>query len=312
MEEFLYVEKYRPKTVSDTILPEKLKSVFQKFVEQKNVPNLILSGRAGVGKTTIARAMLEEIGCDYIIINGSLNAQIDRLRTDIANFASTTSFVGGRKYVIIDEADYMSATHTQPALRNFIEEFSANCGFIMTCNFKNRIIEPLHSRCSVIDFSIPKEEIPKLAACFWKRTCHILDKEGVQYDPKVVAEFINSHFPDWRRCLNELQRYSSMGKIDSSILAAKSNDNIDVLVGYLKNKNFTDMRKWVSDNSDVDSTELYRKLYDILPTKIKSTSSVSDAIIILAEYQFKEAFVANSVINRVACLSILMAEVDWK
>jgi|TARA_R110000796_G_scaffold65186_6_gene150780 DNA polymerase III delta prime subunit len=312
LNDFLWVEKYRPKTVQDTILTPELKATFQQFVDQKNVPNLMLTGRAGVGKTTVAKAMLGEIGADYITINGSMNGNIDTLRIDISNFASSISFTGGRKYVILDEADYLNPNSTQPALRNFMEEFSNNCGFILTCNFKNRIIEPLHSRCSIVDFTLPSAQKPKLASQFFKRTCGILDGEGIQYDPKSVAEFIQIYFPDWRRCLNELQRYASTGKIDAGILANKSDDSINTLINFMKEKKFTELRKWVAENTDIDSAVLYRQLYDILPQKIRSTQSVASAIIILAEYQYKEAFVANSEINRVAALATLMAEADWK
>ncbi len=313
MEEFLWVQKYRPRTVADTILPKDLKDTFQKFVDDKNVPNLLLSGRAGVGKTTIARAMLDELGADYIVINGSMNGNIDTLRVDIQNFASTVSFTGGRKYVILDEADYLNANSTQPALRNFMEEFSKNCGFILTCNFANRIIEPLHSRCSVVNFNINASYRPKLAAQFFKRTLGILDAENVQYDQKAVAELINTYFPDWRRVLNELQRYSATGKIDAGILRNKGAESIEQLIGLLKEKRFSDVRKWIGENSDVDSATLYRSLYDIIPTKIASTSSVANAIIILAEYEYKEAFVANPEINRAAAMATLMAELtDWK
>jgi DNA polymerase III delta prime subunit len=311
-EEFLFVERYRPKRVQDSILPESLKKTFQQFVDQSNIPNLILTGRAGVGKTTVAKAMLEEIDADYIVINGSMNGNIDTLRVEIANFASTVSFSGGRKYVILDEADYLNPNSTQPALRNFMEEFSSNCGFILTCNFKNRIIEPLHSRCSVIEFNIPKDEKQSIAALFFKRVCGILEAEDVEYDKQAVAKLLQTYFPDWRRVLNELQRYSATGRIDSGILANKSSDNISALIQMMKDKRFTDVRKWVNDNSDIDSTVLYRSLYDILPEKLSSTASVADSIIILAEYQYKEAFVANSEINRVAALATLMAEADWK
>ena len=311
-EDFLWVEKYRPKTIAETILPEDLKKTFQQFVDQKNVPNLLLTGRAGVGKTTVAKAMLNELESDYITINGSMNGNIDTLRVEIANLASSISFSGGRKYVILDEADYLNPNSTQPALRNFMEEFSNNCGFILTCNFKNRIIEPLHSRCSVVEFNITKSDRPKMATQFFKRTCNILEGEGVAYDQKAVAEVIQKHFPDWRRVLNELQRYSATGKIDSGILASSNLDNMSVLLDHLKNKNFTEMRKWVGENIDMDSAALYQALYDILPTKIKSTVSIAGAIITLAEYQYKEAFVANSEINRVAALSVLMSELDWK
>lgn len=312
LEEFLWVQKYRPKTVQETILPNELKSTFQEFVDSKNVPNLLLTGRAGVGKTTIAMAMLDQIGADYITINGSMEGNIDTLRVKIQNFASTVSFSGGRKYVILDEADYLNANSTQPALRNFMEEFSKNCGFILTCNFKNRIIEPLHSRCSVVDFNIRTKDKPKLASQFFKRVCGILDIENVEYDQKAVAEMVQTHFPDWRRVLNELQRYSATGKIDAGILANHSSDNFEQLFGLLKDKNFTETRKWVGQNTDVDSAILYRTLYDELPTRLKTTQNVADAIIILAEYQYKEAFVANSEINRVAALATLMAECDWK
>ena len=312
MNEFLWVEKYRPKVVQETILPEGLKATFQQFVDQDNVPNLLLSGRAGVGKTTIAKAMLESMGSDYIIINGSMNGNIDTLRIEISNFASSVSFAGGRKYVILDEADYLNPNSTQPALRNFMEEYSKNCGFILTCNFKNRIIEPLHSRCSVIEFNIPNGEKAQMAQQFYKRVCHILNEEGVKYDNKAVASMVQSHFPDWRRCLNELQRYSATGSIDSGILKNQSVDNIEKLLKLMKDKNFTEVRKWVAVNNDIDSSALYRYLYDILPTKLKSTQSIADVIIILAEYQYKEAFVANPEINRVAALATIMAEADWK
>ena len=308
---FLWVEKYRPQTVQDTILPDELKKTFQQFVDQKNVPNLLLTGRAGIGKTTIAKAMLEQIGSDYITINGSMNGNIDTLRYEISNFASSVSFTGGRKYVILDEADYLNPNSTQPALRNFMEEFSKNCGFIMTCNFKNRIIEPLHSRCSVVEFAINKGDKPKLASQFFKRVCTILNDEGVTYDQKTVAELVQIYFPDQRRVLNELQRYATTGNIDTGILANKSGDNISSLIQLMKDKDFTSTRKWVAENVDVDSAVLYRQLYDILPSKVKTTQSIADAIIILAEYQYKEAFVANTEINRVAALATLMAEVEW-
>lgn len=310
--EFIWVEKYRPKKVSDTILPNELKQTFQQFVDNNNIPNLLLAGRAGVGKTTIAKAMLEEIGADYIVINGSMNGNIDTLRVEISNFASTVSFTGGRKYVILDEADYLNANSTQPALRNFMEEFSNNCGFILTCNFKNRIIDPLHSRCSVVEFKIPNKEKAQIAGSFFKRVSNILEGENVEFDKQTVAEMVKNHFPDWRRVLNELQRYSATGRIDAGILTNKTDASYDNLFSLLKQKNFTEVRKWVGENSDIDSTNLYRKMYDILPTKVKSTQSVANAIIILAEYQYKEAFVADSEINRVAALSTIMAECDWK
>ena len=313
VKDFLWVEKYRPKTISDTILPDEVKAMFQQFVDDKNVPNLLLCGRAGVGKTTVAKAMLEEIGADYIVLNGSNEGRkIDTLRYELTNFASTVSFSGGRKYVVIDEADYLNADSVQPALRNFMEQFSSNCGFIFTCNFKNKIIEPLHSRCSVIDFNIPTEVKPKLAGKFYKRILSILDSEGIEYNEKAVAGLIQYYFPDWRRVLNELQRYAGTGRIDEGVLTSKSSDNIDSLISHLKNKKFSEMRKWVAQNVDVDSASLYRQLYDVLPDCASDTTSVAHGIIILAEYQYKEAFVANSEINRVAALATLMAEVNFK
>ena len=311
-EDFLWVEKYRPQTVQDTILPQELKDTFQQFVDQNNVPNLLLTGRAGVGKTTIAKAMLNEIGADYITINGSMNGNIDTLRYEIQNFASTVSFSGGRKYVILDEADYLNANSTQPALRNFMEEFSGNCGFILTCNFKNKIIEPLHSRCSVVEFTISNKDKPKIASQFFKRICGILDKEGITYDQKAIAQMVQLYFPDWRRTLNELQRYSAVGNIDAGILANRSNGNMNSLIELMKESDFTGVRKWVAENNDVESSVLYRSLYDILPTKIKSTTAVAEAIVTLAQYQYQEAFVANPEINRVAALATIMAEADWK
>ena len=253
-DEFLYVEKYRPKKVSDTILPIELKKTFQQFVDNGNIPNLLLCGSAGVGKTTIAKAMLEELGADYIVINGSDEGRlIDTLRTKIKTFASSMSFSGGRKYVILDEADYLTAEFVQPALRNFMEEYSSNCGFIFTCNFVNKIIPPLHSRCSVIEFKIPKSEKPVMANQFFKRVSSILNKEGIEYEPKVIAELINKYFPDNRRILNEIQRYSATGKIDSGILANQVDSNLNPLMTAMKNKEFNSVRKWVAQNSDSDS-----------------------------------------------------------
>jgi DNA polymerase III delta prime subunit len=313
MEDFLWPQKYRPKTVADTILPKQLKQTFQTFVDNKNVPNLILSGGAGVGKTTVAKAMLEELGCDYLLINGSLNGNIDTLRNDIANFAGTVSFTGGRKYVILDEADYLGG-NVQAALRNFMEEYSKNCGFILTCNFPNKIIQPLHSRCSVIQFDIATADKPRLAGQFFKRVIEILNLENVIFNEETVARTIEKYFPDWRRVLNELQRYSATGKIDEvSMSASASAAPIEELVELIKAKSFNDARKWVSSHSDIDTSALFRGLYNILPTKIKSTSSLAEAIIVLAEYEYKEAFVANPEINRVAAIATLMATVtEWK
>lgn len=313
MDDIIWAEKYRPKTIAETILPEKIKSTFQQFVNKKNVPNLLLTGRAGIGKTTVAKAMLNEIGANFIVINGSMNGNIDTLRNEILNFASTVSFIPGvRKYVILDEADYLNAQSTQPALRNFMEEFSKNCGFILTCNYKNRIIEPLHSRCSVVDFTIESENKPKLALEFFKRTCEILTKEKIKFDERAVSEVITEHFPDWRRVLNELQLYSATGVIDTGILANISDESMTILFDAMKKKDFTVVRKWVADHADMDSAVLYKKLYDKLTPILKSNSASAAAIIIMAEYQYKEAFVANSEINRVACLATIMVEADWK
>ena len=308
--DFLWTEVYRPRKIEDCILPESLKSTFSEFVKQGNIPNLLLTGSQGTGKTTVARAMCEELGLDYIEINGSMNGGIDTLRTEIKNFASTISFTGTRKMVILDEADYLNAQSTQPALRNFMEEFSKNCGFILTCNFKNRIIEPLHSRCSVIEFKIPSSQKPKLAAQFHKRACGILEQEGVEFDKAVVAEVVTKHFPDWRRVLNELQRYSATGKIDSGILANLGEENFKGLVDLLKNKRFNDMRKWVSENLDTEPTAFFRKFYDMASTYMKP-NSIPQLVLLLGRYQYQSAFVADQEINTVAFLTEVMVEAEW-
>ena len=310
-DEFLWVEKYRPATVSDCILPSELKETFQQFVDQDNIPNLLLSGTAGVGKTSIAKAMLNEMGCDSIIINGSMKGNIDTLRTEIQQYASTVSLAGGRKYVILDEADYLNPQSTQPALRNFMEEFSRNCGFILTCNFVNRIIDPLQSRCSVINFSIPKDEKPKMAADFYKRVKMILENENVQYDNKVVAEIIKRHFPDFRKVLNELQRYGASGTIDSGILARISDLSIDELITSLKDRKFPEMRNWVANNIDNDPETIYRKLYDQASQYVVDTS-IPKLVLIIADYQYKNAFVADHEVNMVACLTEVMLECEFK
>jgi len=311
-EDFLWVEKYRPKTIAETILPEELKAVFQQFVDQKNIPNLILSGSAGVGKTTVARAMLEQLGADYIVINGSMNGNIDTLRNEILNFASSVSLYGGRKYVILDEADYLNANSTQPALRNFMEEFSRNCGFILTCNFKNRIIEPLHSRCSVIDFKISKKDMGKLAMQFMKRVVGILDVESITYDKAVVAEVIQKHFPDWRRVLNELQRYSSTGTIDSGILANMQETSIKDLISLMRDKNYTEIRKWVKNNLDSDVNDLYRQFYDVATTDYMQPSDVPALVVLIAKYQYQNAFAANIEINFMAFIAEVLGNCDFK
>jgi len=309
-DEFLWVEKYRPKTIKDTILPAGMKKTFQEFVDNGEIPNLLLSGTQGTGKTTVARALCEEIGADYIVINGSMNGGIDTLRNDIKNFASTVSLGGGRKVVILDEADYLNPQSTQPALRGFIEEFSKNCSFILTCNFKNRIIAPLHSRCSVIDFKIDNSEKPKLAGQFFKRVLEILKSEEVTGNDKVVVELVTRHFPDNRRILNELQRYGASGTIDEGILSVTTDANIKILMTELKAKNFKEVRKWVALNIDNDPVQLYRSLYDSASTYI-AARSIPQLVVTIADYQYKSAFVADQEINLVACLTELMVECDY-
>ena len=311
MDTFLWVEQYRPKTVDDCILPQSLKNTFKEFVANGNVPNVILSGGPGVGKTTIAKAVLEELGATYMMINGSEESGIDVLRTKIKNFASTVSLEGGRKYLILDEADYLNPQSTQPALRGFMEEFHNNCGFILTCNYKNRLIEPLHSRCSVVDFNIPKSEKPQLAMDFMNRLEIILNDEQIYYDKKVLIEVIQRHFPDWRRILNELQRYSVSGRIDAGILTDIAEINIKELMNYMKKKEFTNVRKWVVNNLDMDAVRLYRSIYDSLYNFLDPTS-IPHVVVILAEYQHKGAFVADQEINTLACLTEIMARAKFK
>jgi|TARA_R110000744_G_scaffold86535_10_gene169111 DNA polymerase III delta prime subunit len=311
LEEYLWVEKYRPKTVSDTILPKSLKETFQQFVDSKNVPNLLLTGTAGVGKTTIAKAMLEELGADYIVINGSDEGRlIDTLRTKIKGFASSMSLAGGRKYVILDEADYLNAETVQPALRNFMEEYSANCGFIMTCNFSNKLIEPLRSRCSVVEFKMTASDKPKLAGEFFKRVSNILTEQGVEFDRATVAEVVKKHFPDNRRVLNELQRYSATGKIDAGILVNLSDVNMKTLMASLKAKEFSKIRKWVAQNIDGDTTQVFRSIYDNASEYVKP-NSVPQVVVTLADYQYKAAFAADAEINMMAMLTELMIDCEW-
>ena len=309
--EVLWVEKYRPQCIEDTILPDQMKETFRKFVKDGSVPNLLLTGGPGVGKTTVAKAMLEELGCDYIVKNGSLNVNIDTLRYDISTFASAVSLTGtGRKYVIFDEADYLNAANVQPALRNFIEEYSSNCGFIFTCNFKNRIIAPLRSRLSEVDFSIDTKEKPQMAMQFFKRVIAILDDQGVEYSKPVVAKVIEKHFPDFRRVLTELQSYAASGKIDEGIFVNLKEESIDEVFKMLKAKQFTDMRKWVAKNSDQDMNEMFRRIYDAMNGKVELRSQAG-FIVTLADYMYKSSLVADQEINMVAFLTEVMIESEY-
>jgi DNA polymerase III delta prime subunit len=309
-DEFIWVEKYRPKTIEDIILPADMKKMFSEFVAQGNLPNMLFNGPPGCGKTTVARALLEELGCDYIIINGSMNGNIDTLRTEIMEFASSVSFTGGRKYVILDEADYLNANSTQPALRNFMEEFSSNCGFILTANTKSRIIKPLWSRTTVVDFKFPKSVLPTLAVQFMKRVKAILAAENIEYDLPVVAELIKKFLPDWRRVLNELQRYSSSGKIDAGILANIHEESVTALIGFVKGKDFTNARKWVAENIDGDAGPVFRTFYDIASEKV-AKGSIPVLVMLLARYQYQAAFAADPEINLAACLAEIMVEVEF-
>ena len=309
-DEFLWVEKYRPKSIDDCILSDGLKKTFREFVENKEIPNLLLTGSGGVGKTTVARALCEQLNTDYILINGSEESGIDVLRNKIKSFASTVSLSGGNKVVILDEADYLNPQSTQPALRGFIEEFSKNCRFILTCNFLNRIITPLHSRTSVIDFKIPNKILPSLADQFLNRVQWILESENIKFEIRIVAELIMKHVPDWRRVLNELQRYSASGIIDIGILTDFSQANIEELAGFLKSKNFGAIRKWVAENLDNDPHVLYRKIYEVLLTKIEPRS-VPDMVLVIADYVYKSAFVVDQEINLLACLTELFGRCQF-
>lgn len=309
--DFLWVEKYRPRTISECILPESLKSTFSEIVENEQIPNMLFTGTAGLGKTTVARAICNQLNLDYILINGSEEGNIDTLRTKIKHFASTVSLGGDLKVVILDEADYLNAQSTQPALRGFIEEFSDNCRFILTCNFKNRIIEPLHSRCSIYEFNTSKKDMQKLCADFFVRTIHILDNEGIAVESKdEIANLIMRYAPDWRRVLNELQRSSIGGKLNISMLQSAS-DQYDDLFEHLKAKDFKKMRKWVSDNMDVDSSVIFRSIYDSMYEKVEP-SSIPQLVLYLADYQYKNAFVADHELNIVACMTEIMANVEFR
>ncbi len=309
-EQFLWVEKYRPKLIEDCVLPEDVKQQFQQFVAKKEIPNLLLSGTAGTGKTTVAKALCNELGCDYIVINGSDEGrQIDTLRTKIRQFASAVSFEGKTKVVILDEADYMNRESVQPALRGFIETFSENCRFIFTCNYSNRLIDPLHSRTTVIDFKLAPSDRPKIAAKFLARMTDILHTEGVQYNDKVLAELLMKHFPDYRRVINELQRYSVSGVIDEGILSNFQEINAKQLLESLRDKDWKKMRQWVANNVDTDPQGIFRQIYDILLQEVKSIPQV---VLLIADYQYKAAFVADQEINLTACLTEIMANVEFK
>ncbi len=311
--DFIWVEKYRPKTIEDCILPESTKKTFQEFLNKGEIPNMLLAGPPGIGKTTVAKALCNELGVDVYVINGSDEGRfLDTVRNNAKNFASTVSLSSDAKHkvVIIDEADN-TGNDVQLLLRAFIEEFAGNCRFIFTCNYKNKIIEPLHSRCAVIDFSIKGKEKTALAGCFFKRLQNILDEERVQYDPKVLAELINKHFPDWRRVLNECQRYAVGGQIDSGILATFSDVAVNDLLQNLKEKNFPEVRKWVVANMDNDTTLLLRRIYDALYSTLEN-NSIPAAVLVLAKYQYQSAFVADQEINMLACLTEIMVECEFK
>ena len=310
-DDFLWVERYRPKKIEDCILPESLSDTFKQIVASGDLHNMLLTGTAGLGKTTVAKALCNELDLDWILINGSEEGNIDTLRSKIKQFASSVSLTGGYKVVILDEADYLNAQSFQPALRGFIEEFSGNCRFILTCNFKNRIIEPLHSRCGVYEFNTNKKMLAELSMQFMKRLTTILEQEGIEYDKKVLAELIIRFAPDWRRVINECQRYSLSGRIDTGILSLLSNSSVNDLIGYLKAKDFKKMRSWVTNNIDTDASSIFRKIYDTMYDTIQP-NSIPRTVLILADYQYKNAFVADHELNVVACLTELMAEVEWK
>lgn len=310
-EEFLWFEKYRPATINDCILPSRLKDMFSNSLASGELQNMLFSGTAGIGKTTVAKALCNELGLDYLVINGSEEGNIDTLRGKIKQFASSVSLQGGYKVVILDEADYLNQQSTQPALRGFIEEFSNNCRFILTCNFKNRIIEPLHSRCTVVDFNIAKKDMPQLLMQFMKRMEYILSTENVTYEKPVLAQLIAKYAPDWRRILNEAQAYSRSGTIDSGILVNISEDNIKKLMSALKDKNFKVARQWVADNIDSEPSSIFRMIYDNMYTYVDK-SSIPQLILILADYQYKNAFVADHELNIVACLVEIMSGVSFQ
>ena len=309
--DFLWVEQYRPKTIDDCILPQSLKTLFTSFIQKGELTNLLFSGTPGIGKTTVAKVICEEMKCDMIMINASEEGGIDVLRNKITNFASTTSLSGGKKVVILDEADYLNPQSTQPAFRGFIEQYHANCRFILTCNFKNRLIPPIHSRFSNIEFKIDSKDKPKLASKLFERAIFILKEQNVAYEEKVVAELIKKYFPDFRKLINELQRYSVSGSIDAGILVNISNENLKTLMTHLKGKDFGNMRKWVVNNLDNDPVRIFRSIYDNLYETL-TPETIPHAVLILADYQYKSPFVADQEVNFVACLTELMSQVKFK
>ena len=309
--DFLWVEEYRPKTIDDCILPQSLKTLFTSFIQKGELSNILLSGPPGIGKTTVAKALCDQLNCDWVMINGSEEGGIDVLRSKIKNFASTVSLSGGKKVVILDEADYLNPQSTQPALRGFIEEFHKNCRFILTCNFKNRLIDPLHSRFSTIEFRINPKDKPKLASKLFERAVYILKEQNVDFDEPILAELIKKHFPDFRKLINELQRYSVSGKIDSGILVNISDENLKTLLSHLKGKDFTEMRKWVVQNLDNDPVKIFRRIYDSMYEHLQP-ATIPHAVLIIADYQYKSAFVADQEVNLVACLTELMSQVKFK
>jgi len=305
----IWSEIYRPHTIADCIIPDELKKIFQSYVDKKEIPHLLLCGRAGTGKTSVAKALCDQVGCDYLVINGSDESGIDTFRMKVKNFASSMSLRGGKKVIIIDEADHLNPNSTQPAMRAAMEEFAHNCTIIMTCNYVSRIIEPLQSRCAVVEFKIHKAVKPKMALAYMKRIVEILKIENVKFESAAVAEVVKKFFPDFRRTLNELQHYSAVGKIDEGIIVAFSNVSIKDLIVSLRNQNFSDMRKWVAENHD-DHTVIFRKIYDSM-YEFMEKSTIPNAVVILAKYQYQSAFVADQELNLVACLTEIMCEVKF-
>ena len=312
IDQFLWVEKYRPSSINECVLPKELKEKFKKYVKDENIPNLILSGPSGIGKTSVARAMINEIGCQFYMINASLYGNIDTLRNEIQQFSSSISMDGKRKYVILDEADYLNPNSFQPALRAFMEEFSKATGFILTCNYKSKLIEALHSRCPVIDFNVPKNEFKNVAVQIFERIQYILNSEKITYDKKILLEIIKKFFPDFRRIVGELQLYGqATGNIDSGILSNLTESRLSELINHMKNKDFTSVREWVSINSDISPTDLFKKFYE-MSSGLLTNESIPVLVITLGKYQYQSALVADQDINTSACFAEIMCDVQWK